>query len=51
MESGGATGIPTWGKVWLSILGVYEWEGVNPMPPEIMSVLSRADLYHKVDTA
>lgn len=35
-QMGGATGIPTWGKVWLSILGVYEWEGVNPMPPEVM---------------
>lgn len=32
---GGATGIPTWGKVWLSILNVYDWEGVNPMTPEI----------------
>ncbi|KAG0149788.1 hypothetical protein CROQUDRAFT_653055 [Cronartium quercuum f. sp. fusiforme G11] len=31
---GGATGIPTWGKVWLSLLNVYDWEGVNPIPPE-----------------
>ncbi|KAK4684411.1 hypothetical protein P7C73_g5763, partial [Tremellales sp. Uapishka_1] len=34
-KMGGATGIPTWGKVWLSILGVYEWKGLNPVPPEL----------------
>ncbi|WOO77353.1 Lanosterol synthase [Vanrija pseudolonga] len=34
-EMGGATTIPTWGKVWLSVLGCYDWEGVNPMPPEL----------------
>lgn len=32
---GGATGIPAWGKFWLSILNVYEWEGNNPVPPEL----------------
>ena len=26
--------IPTWGKVWLSIAGLYEWEGVHAVPPE-----------------
>ncbi|KAL7423173.1 Lanosterol synthase (Oxidosqualene--lanosterol cyclase) [Cryptotrichosporon argae] len=34
-KMGGATGLPTWGKVWLSILGCYDWKGVNPVPPEI----------------
>ncbi|WVR06302.1 hypothetical protein IAU60_003332 [Kwoniella sp. DSM 27419] len=34
-KMGGATGIPTWGKVWLSILGAYEWTGVGSIPPEI----------------
>nr|DAD46256.1 TPA_asm: hypothetical protein HUJ06_004486 [Nelumbo nucifera] len=33
-DHGGATTIPSWGKTWLSIFGVYEWEGSNPMPPE-----------------
>ncbi|MBW0496538.1 hypothetical protein O181_036253 [Austropuccinia psidii MF-1] len=33
-ELGGATGIPTWGKVWLSLLNLYDWQGINPMPPE-----------------
>jgi lanosterol synthase len=32
---GGATGSPSWGKFWLSLLNVYEWEGNNPIPPEL----------------
>lgn len=32
---GGATGIPSWGKFYLSVLGVYEWEGCNSVFPEI----------------
>ena len=27
--------IPTWGKLWLSILGLYGYEGVNPISPEL----------------
>ena len=37
-KMGGATTVPTWGKVWLSVLGVYEWSGVNPVPPELWSL-------------
>ncbi|KAJ0074711.1 hypothetical protein Patl1_35113 [Pistacia atlantica] len=33
-DRGGVTYIPSWGKNWLSILGVFEWSGINPMPPE-----------------
>ncbi|KAH7101707.1 terpene synthase [Auriculariales sp. MPI-PUGE-AT-0066] len=32
---GGATGVPSWGKFWLSILNVYEWDGTNAIPPEL----------------
>src|SRR4051812_45619748 len=32
-QKGGVLSIPTWGKVWLSIAGLYRWEGVNPIPP------------------
>ncbi|SCU91478.1 LAME_0E12662g1_1 [Lachancea meyersii CBS 8951] len=32
---GGAVGAPHWGKSWLSILNLYKWEGVNPVPPEL----------------
>ncbi|XP_057447337.1 cycloartenol synthase-like [Lotus japonicus] len=35
LDRGGATSIPSWGKFWLSVLGVYEWRGINPMPPEL----------------
>lgn len=31
---GGALGAPHWGKIWLSVLNLYKWEGVNPAPPE-----------------
>ncbi|KAI4334877.1 hypothetical protein L6164_013583 [Bauhinia variegata] len=34
LDHGGVTHIPSWGKTWLSILGVFDWEGCNPMPPE-----------------
>ncbi|KAF4404569.1 hypothetical protein G4B88_005955 [Cannabis sativa] len=33
-DHGGAVGSGSWGKTWMAILGVYEWEGCNPMPPE-----------------
>ncbi|KAI8921367.1 terpenoid cyclases/protein prenyltransferase alpha-alpha toroid [Powellomyces hirtus] len=32
---GSATAVPAWGKFWLSALGVYEYEGMNPVPPEL----------------
>ncbi|KAK9269413.1 hypothetical protein L1049_001186 [Liquidambar formosana] len=34
LDRGGVTSIPSWGKMWLSVLGVYEWSGNNPLPPE-----------------
>lgn len=35
LEHGSATAITSWGKLWLSVLGVFEWAGNNPLPPEI----------------
>lgn len=32
---GGAVGIPSWGKLWLALVGLYEWEGVPPVLPEL----------------
>lgn len=32
---GGVKSIPSWGKFWLSLLGLYEREGLNAIPPEI----------------
>ncbi|KAL3624985.1 myb-like DNA-binding protein bas1 [Castilleja foliolosa] len=34
LDHGTVKAIPSWGKTWLSILGVCEWSGCNPMPPE-----------------
>ena len=34
-RNGGAVSIPSWGKAWLSILGLYSWDGCNPVPPEM----------------
>ncbi len=35
IQNGGATGIPSWGKFYLSVLGVYEWKGCNTLIPEL----------------
>lgn len=34
MSMGGCTGIPQWGKFWLASLGLFGWEGINPVPSE-----------------
>jgi lanosterol synthase len=34
VAEGGVKAIPTWGKFWLALLGLYEWSGVNPVLPE-----------------
>lgn len=35
---GGAVKCPHWGKIWLAILNLYSWDGVNPAPPELWSM-------------
>ncbi|MCK5889413.1 MAG: terpene cyclase/mutase family protein [Methylococcales bacterium] len=32
---GGATGVPSWGKFYLSIMNIYHWDGVNSLFPEM----------------
>ncbi|KAI4123899.1 MAG: hypothetical protein LQ347_005959, partial [Umbilicaria vellea] len=34
-QLGGAVNGPHWAKFWLSVLGVMEWDTVNPVPPEL----------------
>ncbi|KAL8139696.1 hypothetical protein V2J09_005717 [Rumex salicifolius] len=35
LDHGGAINIPSWGKFFLALLGVYDWHGCNPLPPEL----------------
>ncbi|MGH2372031.1 MAG: FAD-dependent monooxygenase [bacterium] len=32
---GGVGAIPSWGKFWLALLNLYDWEGLNPLLPEL----------------
>eukprot|EP00931_Biecheleriopsis_adriatica_P040301 TRINITY_DN23091_c0_g1_i2.p1 TRINITY_DN23091_c0_g1~~TRINITY_DN23091_c0_g1_i2.p1 ORF type:complete len:844 (+),score=162.66 TRINITY_DN23091_c0_g1_i2:67-2532(+) len=34
-QHGGALYAPSWAKFWLAVLGVYEWDGIAPVPPEM----------------
>lgn len=38
LAHGSATAIPQWGKIWISLLGLYDWYGNNPMIPELWLV-------------
>ncbi|KAK1605776.1 hypothetical protein QYE76_029449 [Lolium multiflorum] len=38
LSHGSATAMPQWGKVWLSIIGVYDWSGNHPIIPELWLV-------------
>merc|ERR1712096_126028 len=35
-KHGSALTAPSWAKFWLTVLGVHEWEGVNPVPSEML---------------
>lgn len=34
----GVLGIPSWGKFWLALLGLYDWRGMHPILPELWSL-------------
>ncbi|KAG5246740.1 oxidosqualene cyclase family protein [Salix suchowensis] len=36
LDHGGLTMISTWGKCFLSLIGLYEWSGCSPVPPECL---------------
>lgn len=40
-QPGGVLHIPTWGKFWLSLCGLYDYAGVNPFPPEVFLLPSQ----------
>ncbi|MCY4219806.1 MAG: FAD-dependent monooxygenase [Gammaproteobacteria bacterium] len=35
IESEGVVNVPSWGKFWLAVLNLYEWQGVNAVLPEL----------------
>ena len=35
LQSEGVAAIPSWGKFWLALVGLYDWRGVNPVLPEL----------------
>ena len=45
LHAGDVRRIPTWGKFWLSLLGLYEYEGVNPISPELFLLPRGAPLH------
>ncbi|KVH95176.1 Squalene cyclase [Cynara cardunculus var. scolymus] len=45
LDHGSVTTIPSWGKTWLSMLGVCDWAGSNPMPPEFWILPSFLPMY------
>ena len=38
-------GIPSWGKFWLALLNLYDWNGVNAVLPELWSLPRRIPLH------
>lgn len=40
-QLGGAVNGPHWAKFWLAVLGVMEWEAVNPVPPELWYIFAQ----------
>ncbi len=34
-RQGGVAATPTWGRIWLALLGLYPWDGVQPIVPEV----------------
>ncbi|KAI9297494.1 terpene synthase [Neoconidiobolus thromboides FSU 785] len=35
IENGGAVSVPSWGKLLLACMNLYDYQGMNPIPPEL----------------
>lgn len=42
---GGVQRIPTWGKVWLALLRLYDWGGVNPILADVWALPPRVPFH------
>ncbi|KAM1900359.1 hypothetical protein ACFX14_029314 [Malus domestica] len=51
LDHGGVTNILSCVKAWLSILGVYDWSGCNPIPPEYWMLPSFLPMHPGLATA
>ncbi len=45
IQTEGILGIPSWGKFWLAILNLYDWNGVNAVLPELWSLPRKIPLH------
>jgi lanosterol synthase len=44
-DHGGVYAIPAWGRVWLALLGLYPWAGVQPILPELWLLPDAAPMH------
>lgn len=44
-QHGGVYEIPTWGRIWLALLGMYPWTGCQPIMPELWLLPESAPMH------
>lgn len=44
-QPAGMLGIPSWGKFWLAMAGLYDYAGMNPCPPELFLLPARSPVH------
>lgn len=44
-DQGGVWTIPTWGRIWLAMLGLYSWDTIQPIVPELWLLPESAPLH------
>lgn len=44
-QHGGVVALPTWGRIWLALLGLYPWTGVQPILPELWLLPDAAPMH------
>ena len=42
---GGVLEIPTWGRIWLAVLGLYPWRSIQPIVPELWLLPSASPMH------
>ena len=45
LQQESALGIPSWGKFWLALLNLYDWNGLHPVLPELWSLPRRLPVH------